>query len=79
MGFLEVYSTKEETPPERDEAMHSGRSPDASESRTAEEAPTLLAGYLGRLGRSRLLTPEEELDFGRRARAGDAHARALLI
>src|SRR5215213_5868645 len=79
MGFLDVYSTKEETPLERDEAMHPGCSPDASESRTAEEAPPLLAGYLGRLGRSRLLTPEEELDLGRRARAGDAHARERLI
>jgi len=80
MGFLDVYSTKEETPPERDEAMHPGRSPDASESRgSAEEAPPLLAAYLGRLGKSRLLTSEEELDLGRRTRAGDAQARALLI
>ncbi len=79
MGFLDVYSTKEETPPEMDEAMHPGRSPDASERRTAEVAPSLLAGYLGRLGRSRLLTPEEELDLGWRARAGDERARARLI
>ena len=39
----------------------------------------LLAGYLGRIGRGRLLTPEEELNLGRRARAGDARARACLI
>jgi len=43
------------------------------------EAPTLLAGYLGRIGRDRLLAREEELDLGRRARTGDARARALLI
>jgi len=42
-------------------------------------APELLAGYLGRIGRGRLLTHEEELDLGRRARAGDARARARLI
>jgi len=43
------------------------------------DAPTLLAGYLGRIGRGRLLTRAEELDLGRRARAGDARARARLI
>jgi RNA polymerase primary sigma factor len=43
------------------------------------EAPPLLARYLGRIGRGRLLAREEELDLGRRARTGDARARALLI
>jgi RNA polymerase primary sigma factor len=42
-------------------------------------APETLAGYLGRIGRGRLLTHEEELDLGRRARAGDARARSRLI
>jgi RNA polymerase primary sigma factor len=70
------YLTKETIPPKRDEAAHSGRSSAASRE---EEAPELLAGYLGRIGRGSLLTPEEELDLGRRARAGDARARARLI
>ena len=43
------------------------------------EAPPLLAGYLRYLGRSTLLTPEEELDLGRRTRAGDDRARRRLI
>jgi RNA polymerase primary sigma factor len=43
------------------------------------EAPPLLAGYLGRIGRARLLESEEELDLGRRARSGNAWARARLI
>jgi len=60
----------------KDEAAHFGRS--SAETRK-EEAPELLAGYLGRIGRGRLLTPEEELDLGRRARSGDARARTLLI
>jgi RNA polymerase primary sigma factor len=43
------------------------------------EAPPLLARYLGRIGRDRLLSREEELDLGRRVRTGDVRARALLI
>jgi RNA polymerase primary sigma factor len=43
------------------------------------EEPTLLAGYLERIGRDRLLAREEELDLGRRARTGDARARVRLI
>jgi RNA polymerase primary sigma factor len=69
---------KETSPPERDEALHTGCSSVAGQSRR-EETPELLAGYLGCLGRGRLLTPEEELDLGGRARAGDARARAHLI
>jgi len=70
--------TKEATPPKRDEAAQFVRSSAASQSRE-EEAPELFAGYLGRIRRGRLLTPEEELDLGRRARAGDVRARARLI
>jgi RNA polymerase primary sigma factor len=80
MDLIDAYPTKEAIPPERDIAVSRGRSPAASESRgSAEEAPPLLVGYLGRLGRSTLLTPEEELDLGRRVRAGDARARTRLI
>ena len=79
MERVDTCRTKGVSPPEGHEAVHRGRSSVANQSRTAEEAPPLLAGYLGRLGRSRLLTPEEELDLGRRARAGDAHAREHLI
>jgi RNA polymerase primary sigma factor len=51
----------------------------SSHTGVAEEAPPLLAGYMGRIGRGRLLTSEEELELGRRARAGDAGAWALLV
>jgi len=80
MELLDIYPTEEALPPDRDEAMHPGRSSVANQSgRAVEEAPPLLAGYLWRLGRSRLLTPEEELDLGWRARAGDTRARAHLV
>ena len=74
MELLHIYPTEEALPPERDEAMHPGRSSVANQSgRAVEEAPPLLAGYLGRIGRGRLLTPEEELDLGRRARGPGTH------
>jgi RNA polymerase primary sigma factor len=38
-----------------------------------------LARYLAQIGRERLLTHEEEVDLGRRARAGDKKAREKLI
>jgi RNA polymerase primary sigma factor len=80
MGLLDVHPIHEALRPERDEATHLGRSSAANQSgRAVEGAPSLLAGYLGRIGRSRLLAPEEELDLGRRARTGDARARARLI
>jgi RNA polymerase primary sigma factor len=81
MELRDLYHTKELSSPEGDEAMHTARSPVASESRTAEQAPELLTGYLRRIGglRGRLLTPEEELDLGRRMRDGDARARSILI
>jgi RNA polymerase primary sigma factor len=43
------------------------------------EAPELLAGYLGKIGRRRLLTHQEEISLSRRARAGDQRARKKLI
>src|SRR3712207_381375 len=80
MELLGVYHIKEPSPPEGDEAKHTARSPVASESHTAEQAPELLTGYLRRIGgRGRLLTHEEEMDLGRRVRDGDAGARSLLI
>src|SRR5918993_530050 len=78
MERMDTRHTKDVNRPESDKAAHFGRSPVASQ-RRGEEAPELLAGYLGSIGRSKLLTPEEELDLGRRARAGDARARARLI
>jgi RNA polymerase primary sigma factor len=38
-----------------------------------------LARYFGQIGRGRLLTHEEEIDLGRRAREGDKPARSKLI
>ena len=43
------------------------------------EAPRLLAAYMGRIGRGGLLSHEEEVELGRRARAGDSGARRRLV
>jgi RNA polymerase primary sigma factor len=43
------------------------------------EAPDLLASYLERIGRRKLLAPEEEIDLSRRVRVGDVAARRELI
>jgi RNA polymerase primary sigma factor len=43
------------------------------------EAPELLAGYLAKIGRGSLLTPQQEITLSRRARAGDRRARKKLV
>ena len=43
------------------------------------ESPNPLARYFGQIARGRLLTHEEEIDLGRRAREGDEMARSKLI
>ena len=43
------------------------------------ETPELLAGYLAKIGRGRLLTHQEEVFLSRRARAGDQRARKKLV
>jgi RNA polymerase primary sigma factor len=43
------------------------------------ETPELIAGYLGKISRDRLLTRAEELDLSRRAKVGDERARQRLI
>ena len=45
----------------------------------ALETPELIAGYLVKISRDRLLTHAEELDLSRRAKAGDGRARQRLI
>jgi RNA polymerase primary sigma factor len=76
MEYVAGHRKKEAIPSEKDQAARVRLSPVASQ---GKEAPELLAGYLGRIGRGRLLTPEEELELGRRTRAGDARAQARLI
>jgi RNA polymerase primary sigma factor len=76
MECVAGHRKKDAIPSEKDEAARVRLSPVASQGR---EAPELLAGYLGRIGRGRLLTREEELELGRRTRAGDARAQARLI
>jgi RNA polymerase primary sigma factor len=44
-----------------------------------QETPNPLARYFGQIGRGKLLTHEEEIDLGRRAREGDETARSQLI
>jgi RNA polymerase primary sigma factor len=46
---------------------------------TEAEAPRLLAAYMARIGRGDLLSPEEEVEMGRRARSGDPEARRRLV
>jgi RNA polymerase primary sigma factor len=72
------YCVNEGLPPERGEAV-SFRDALVVRRSQGGEAPPLLAGYLGRIGKGRLLACEEELDLGRRVRSGDAQAQACLI
>jgi len=46
---------------------------------TEAEAPRLLAAYMARIGRGDLLSHEEEVELGRRARASDRDARRRLV
>jgi RNA polymerase primary sigma factor len=46
---------------------------------TEAEAPRLLAAYMARIARGDLLSHKEEVDLGRRARAGDPEARQRLV
>jgi RNA polymerase primary sigma factor len=43
------------------------------------ETPSLLAGYLDRIGKGKLLTPRQERELSRRAKSGDERARQWLI
>jgi RNA polymerase primary sigma factor len=79
MERVEGYRVNEGLPPEGEKAVSFGHAPVVRRSQGGGEAPPLLAGYLGRIGRGRLLASEEELDLGRRARSGNAQARERLI
>ena len=46
---------------------------------TETEAPRLLAAYMARIARGDLLSHREEVELGRRARAGDPEARQRLV
>jgi RNA polymerase primary sigma factor len=46
---------------------------------TEAEAPRLLAAYMARIARGDLLSHREEVELGRRARAGDPEARKRLV
>jgi RNA polymerase primary sigma factor len=48
-------------------------------SHTEAEAPRLLASYMARITRGELLSHKEEMELGRRARAGDSDARRRLV
>jgi RNA polymerase primary sigma factor len=52
---------------------------EASSQEKENETPRLLAGYLDRIGKGKLLTPREERELSRRARAGEERARQRLI
>jgi hypothetical protein len=65
------YGVNEGLPPENDEAVSFSNAPDVRRSQEGQALP-LLAGYLVRIGRGRLLAREEKLDLGRLARSGNA-------
>ena len=46
---------------------------------TEVEAPRLLAAYMARIARGDLLSHREEVELGRRSRAGDPEARRRLV
>jgi RNA polymerase primary sigma factor len=77
MERLNTHQVNAESPPKSDEVAHFGRF--SANQRRGEKTPELLTGHLVRIGRGTLLTPEEELDLGRQARAGNDRARARLI
>jgi RNA polymerase primary sigma factor len=52
---------------------------DVSSQKNEHETPELLAGYLDRIGKEKLLTHHEETELSRRAKAGDERARKGLI
>jgi RNA polymerase primary sigma factor len=52
---------------------------EVSYSEQEHETPKLLAGYLDRIGKDKLLTHREETELSRRAKAGDKSARKKLI
>jgi hypothetical protein len=43
------------------------------------ETPQLLASYLAKIGRGKLLTHQEKISLSRQARAGDQRARKKLV
>ena len=43
------------------------------------QTPELLAGYMAKIGKGRLLTHQEEISLSRRARAGNQRARKKLV
>jgi RNA polymerase primary sigma factor len=45
----------------------------------SSEAPELLTGYLAKIGKGKLLAPQEEISLSRRARAGNQRARKKLV
>ncbi|HEY6712285.1 MAG TPA: sigma-70 family RNA polymerase sigma factor, partial [Rubrobacter sp.] len=45
----------------------------------SSEAPQLLAGYLARIARRRLLSAHQEISLSRQARVGDNRARKKLV
>jgi RNA polymerase primary sigma factor len=52
---------------------------DRTAGRQQSETPELLVGYLARIGRGRLLSPQEEITLSKRVRAGDQRARKKLV
>src|SRR3954470_12975846 len=63
-------------------AIYQTKRPDevrSAKRREELQTPELLAGYLAKIGKGRLLTHQEEISLSRRARAGDQRARNKLV
>ena len=73
MERVGIYRVDEAIPLRRETERSARRTQVVSQ---GEEAPELLTGYLGPFGRGRVLTSEEELHLGPRARTGDARPDA---
>jgi RNA polymerase primary sigma factor len=60
-------------------ALEGGEMATRQTTHTEAEAPRLLAAYMARIARGDLLSHKEEVELGRRARAGDPEARRRLV
>jgi RNA polymerase primary sigma factor len=63
-------------------AVYQTKRPDevrSAKRREELQTPELLAGYLAKIGKGRLLTHQQEISLSRRAQAGDQRARKKLV
>jgi RNA polymerase primary sigma factor len=79
MEHVRVACTNDTVPPPKGDGATRLRRASTASRGQGEEVLEPLAGYLERIGRSPFLTPREEAELARRARAGDEKAFRTLI